>query len=710
MDIPTQSIRRKSIATSVLSALVMASGVAQAQLEEVVVTAQKREENLQEVPIAITAVTAAGLDKAGITGSDELTVAVPNLQFSRQISSATPFMRGVGTKNSSVGDEGSISTYVDGVYYSSMVASVMEFNNIERVEVLRGPQGTLFGRNATGGLIHVITRDPQYETSGSLRLGVGSYDTYEASGYVTGGLSDTVAADLSLLVKDRGEGYGDNIKLGEERADAYDRSLRSKILWEVSDETQLLFSAMYAESKSDVGVARQPAPGTVATGGGTYTGDFQDIDVEVVPIAEGEQSAFSLKFSHSFESVELISLTAYTNSDSELLLDQESGPNPVVYFDIDQETDQFSQEFQLNSLTDGPFQWTAGLYFLEADASYTPIIVDIPASGQTITTHDEQSTTSYAAYFQGTYDFSENTRLTAGVRYTKDERELEGSTHVASIDVSLPFDGDESWTEPTWRLALDHQLGDGIMLFGSYSRGFKSGVYNTAVVDGQLPDPVEPEIIDAYEIGIKGDFLDDSLRLNATAFFYDYTGMQMQQILGGAVFLFNVADSEIYGAEFEANYFINENFDINFALALLESEYTDFPDGPIIAPDPDGSGNVQTFGDLSGNELIRAPEYSFNISANYRMPVSVGEMNFNVTYYYNDGFYWEPDNRTSQDDYDILNAEIGLTTADEKWWLRLYGRNLLDSDYSYYSQQSTFGDFVSAAPPLTWGISAEYRF
>lgn len=706
-----------SIGATILGGSILLPMIAHAQLEEVVVTAQKREESVQTIPIAMTAVSANGLEKSGISGTDELSMVIPNLQYSRQISSATPFIRGVGTKNSSAGEESSVSTYVDGVYYSSMVASVMEFNNIERVEVLRGPQGTLFGRNATGGLIHVITKNPAFEPSAKISVGAGSYDAFNTGFYGTAGLSERLAVDISLLFKKRDEGYGTNQFNGRERAGEEDRSLRSKLLFDVDDKTSIVMSALYADRESDVGIARQPAKGTVATGGGVYTGDFQDINSDWEPIVDSAQRVATFQLTHAFESVELIATSAYSELDAFTLLDQDSGPSHVVNFVVNERSKQLSQEFQFNSTGDGPLKWTAGLFFMSAESKNAPTQTTSANPAFNINMDTEQETTSYAAYAQGTYDLNDATALTLGLRWTMDEREFSGKTTSigtgAPINPAMPvLNDDESWEEPTWRLAIDHQLNEEMLVFASYSRGFKSGVYNTLPVFGALPEPVDPEILDSYEVGFKGDFLDNSLRINGSAFYYEFDNLQMQQILGGAIFLFNVGDSEMQGAEIESTYFVTSNLDINVSASYLDTEYTDFQNGPVISPDTsDNIGNmVTTNSDLSGYELTRAPKYTYSVSTNYRHDVGVGELSLNLAYYYNDGFFWEPDNRTKQDSYDVLNAEVALTEYEDKWKVRVFARNLLDTEYSYYSQQSSFGDFVSAAPPKTFGISAEYSF
>lgn len=684
-------------------------------LEEIVVTAQKRAESLQDVPISISAVTGETLASLGINRSDDLSIVTPNLQQGRQLASATPFLRGVGTKNSSPGDESSVSTYVDGVYYASMISSVASFNNIERVEVLRGPQGTLFGRNATGGLIHIITKDPQQDFQGQASLGYGNYETAEAKLYLTGGLSETVAADLSLYYHDQAEGYGVNQFSGKELQGNRDLSIRSKILFDLSDKSTLLLTLSHAEREDVDGTGRQPAPGTVAIDGtSTYTGDWHDVISNVEPGIEADQQVISAIYTRQFDGLEFISTSAYLRDDSITHFDQDASATPLMNIVLDFENRQFTQEFQLASTNDDALSWVAGAYFIRAESEMNPTRF-IQTSTDVI---NETTTTSYALYAQGDYSFTEQTIFTAGLRWTNDKRELDGFsrgftngswgpfTFQAGQVFIPPFSVDETFKELTWRLALTHHFSDNMMGYVSYNRGFKSGVFNTFIPFGPS-SAIEPEILDAYEIGFKGDFFNDRLRINGSVFFYDFTDMQLQLVQSGRTVLLNAAESEIFGSELESIFVVNDDLDVKLALSLLDSEYTKFDDGPILTPAPSG-GNVLSSGDLSGNELIRAPDLTYSLAINYHKDTSIGMLNTTLIYYYNDGFFWEPDNRFQQDDYDVLSTEISLENGGITY--SFYGRNLLDSEYAYYSVSQNFGDLIGAAPPRTYGFAVTYAF
>ncbi|MFA5632013.1 MAG: TonB-dependent receptor [Porticoccaceae bacterium] len=686
-------------------------------IEEIIVTAQKRAESLQEVPITISAFNSALLDRTGVADTDDLTVVVPGLQMGRQIGSSAPFLRGIGTQNSSAGDESSIPTYIDGVFMSSMVASVQSFSNVERIEVLKGPQGTLFGRNATGGLIHIITKDPQQEFSANVRASYGSYDTINTSFYATGGITDNVAADIAISYANQGEGYGKNLTTGNDinKADIHSNALRSNWLIDFSENTQARLSLDYAERKENTAIARQPAPGVIGVDGvTTFSGDFYDIQANGDSFTDSESWGASLKITHEFGNVDLVSISAYRENESLQLLDQDATPANIILAPLQIESEFFSQEIQLLSTYESDLQWLLGLYYMNDTSKYNPFELGGlgVAPAQRFMGFPTQDTESYAAFAQATYTLTDNTSITAGLRFTRDERELDVSRYMdlGVTNMVLPqIQRSESWTEPTWRLSIDHRLTDGVMAFASYSRGFKSGVYNTAgilSVAGTV-GPVDPEVLDAYEIGVKADLLDNRMRFNASVFYYEFTDMQLTRIDSGITQLLNAAEAEVLGAELDLTAVVTENLELRVGLSVLDSEYTSFPGAPITQPD---AGQPVTIGDASGNKLIRAPDYTFNVGATYEVPTEYGIVGTTVNYYYNDGFFWEPENRLAQDSYSILNAEISWASPDEKLRLSIFGKNLTDDEYSFYANSGGFGDLVSAGAPRTGGFAVEYNF
>jgi iron complex outermembrane recepter protein len=303
------------------------------------------------------------------------------------------------------------------------------------------------------------------------------------------------------------------------------------------------------------------------------------------------------------------------------------------------------------------------------------------------------------------------------VRWTSDSRDLDGKTTLSfgPDDVPIPFKEDEDFSEPTWRVALDYNVSDDMMIYASYNRGFKSGVYNTIVSSGVPTPPVDPEIVDAYEVGMKSEWFNSRMRANLAVFYYDYQDIQLQFVNAGATILGNASDAEIYGSELELFGNVTENLSLRFGAAYLDTEYKQYANAPISTPSDAGfgpiGGNVVSFGDVSGNEMARAPKYTTSFGANYSLAVGDNMMfGASLNWYYNDGFYWFEDNRVKEDAYDVVNAELSLASADERWKVRVWAKNLTDEEYSIFTNTGQFGDLAAFAPPRVVGAGVEYRF
>ena len=717
-------------------------------LEEVFVTAQKRAESIQDVPISVQAFDADTLKDAVVHQPIQLGEIVPGLQYSKQTGQANPYIRGIGTQNTAVGDESTVATYVDGVYIMGMQAAATSFNNIDHIEVLKGPQGTLFGRNTTGGLIHIITKDPVHEPVAKLSLDYASYDTVIASVYGSTGVSETVAADLSLYYLDQGEGFGENLVTGEDVSYTEDFVARSKWLIEPSDNARLVLSFDYANTETDVASSRGPIPGSIGIDGilvfqgclptgvgpafcsgaaqalGTgFSGDIQDIQATDRSASKAEQTGASANFRYAFNGFDFVSITAYRDTTVTAYLDQDAVPLPVIDATLDREEEQFSQEIQLVSNGDGVFSWIVGGFYMDAEASYTPfklrgLGLQLLAPGTTAVDLDvTQELLSYSVFGQGTVQFNEQWSLTGGARWTKDERDISGLTTIVNSGrtIPVPFQGEKDFSKATWRLSLQYELNNA-MLYGSYSRGFKSGVYNSVVSSGRLAPAVQPEVVDAYEFGIKSDWFDNRLRANLAAFFYEYEDLQLQFVNAGITILGNATNAEITGAELELQGSVTENLDFRFGLAWLNAEYKDFPGGIISVPiaagfGPVGGNDTSTTADVSGNKMARAPETTMSVGANYSRPVGDQYVfGANLNWYYNDGFYWFEDNRIKEGSYDILNLQVSFGSADESWRVRLWAKNLTDTEYSIFTNTGQFGDLQAAAPPMVAGVGVDFNF
>lgn len=685
-------------------------------LEAVVVTAQRREENLQDVPISITTLSASALEAGGVSSVEDLSVAAPGLVMTRQLRGSTPFIRGVGTGSVAPGNESPVAQYVDGVYYMSPIGNIFSFNNVERIEVLKGPQGTLFGRNATGGLVNVITRDPSETPTLEASVGYGDYETYMGSVYASAG-SERVAADLAVVYRDQNEGYGKNLTTGEEVNREDEIGVRSKVLWKPTDNDRLTFSADWSENKGDMGLTRSAYPGSLLVGSTPLRGSVYDTQGSFPTRVESFPTwGVSLKYQHSFDWGEFQSLTSHRDQSSLTLLDQDATPLPFVGVRMRESNVWQQQEFLLMGDVDR-LNWTTGLFLFDSTSEYAPIQLasDVVPTLNSVT-YPTQDTRSYAAFAQGTYAIRDTTSVTVGLRYTVDERDfaarqLAGPGHPAGQGalVATAF-ADKSFPKLTWRFAIDQKLGDDALIYASYNRGFKSGVYNT----GSITSPVvDPETLDAIEVGLKSEWFDHRLRFNVAAFDYDYEDMQLQRVVTGTLVILNAAEGKMRGADIEAVLLppmpVGE-LQLTLGASFLDTEYTSFPDGPQSIPNPTG-GNRTIATDLSGNDMIRAPDWTTSLGVDYSMPVGASKLGIAASYYRNDGFFWEPDNRLRQDPYEVVNAQLSLAFGSEQQYrIRAFGKNLTDSRYGSYVSGGAVGDLVAPAPPRTYGVAFDIRY
>lgn len=683
-------------------------------IEDIVVTAQRRSQSLQDVPIAITALTGEALEAQGISSTDSLQIATPGLVMSRQGTASAPYLRGVGSDSTfTPGFESPIATYIDGVYVTS-TGAVMNFSNVERVEVLRGPQGTLFGRNATGGAINIVTRTPSAETSVEGSLSYGNYDTVEAKFYGTTG-SDKIAADVAVFMLHQGEGFGFNPVRNQEINRFRTYGIRSKLRLEASDADTITLSGEYTKDKTDLNMWFTFFPGTVGIDGlGQLNpdGDFDsraDADVyNKTSIAGG-----SLTYEHDFGWGSLTSITAYREVKVPYGWDIDATPLPIVNVAAVAENDSFQQELLLNGKT-GRLDWTAGLFYYDSADRFDPLsiigIFDRFAS---------QGNNSYSAYAQGTYALTERTNVTGGIRYTIDKRDFDKELFVYQTPILISQDAKkDTFKEPTWRIAVDHQFSSDVLAYASYNRGFKSGAFDS---NSDLGRSVESEKLDAYEIGLKSDLLDRQLRFNLAAFYYDYTNLQVLTARAdGTSDTLNAGSARIKGAEVEAVLaprLPSGELLITAGLSLLDGEYRDFANAPRLDPVRDPvtgqplGGNITSPFNAAGFDMVRAPKWTSTLSGSYTIPVSVGELSLNGSWYHSDGFFWSVDGRVREPAYDIVNAQAALQFGrDQQFRVWIFGRNLTDTRYRSQVFSIALGEIVSYAPPRTYGIGAGLKF
>lgn len=688
-------------------------------LEEIIVTAQRRRESLQDVPISVVAFTADTLEHRGVVNTIALPEVVPSVKYTSSGPSGMFFIRGVGNTNAGLGEEGANAFYVDGVFMPDLLQSVLMFNNIDRVEVLKGPQGTLFGRNSSGGLVHVITREPEQETEANIKVGYANYDKVTTQAYLGGGLTDTLAADIAISTADQGDGWGKNLTTGSDVGKTWHGGVRSKVVWTPTDSAKFTLAGDYMKLSSDTsnlwrlapgstGMGWPPGPDTVRTpppGNEFHVESNDPINTRLRVAGASLTAEFDLDWAT------LTSITAARNLTNDSGIDVDAGPQPLLGITLDSETSSFQQEFRLASNEIEPFSWQAGVFFLRSTAELTGTETSgLLLQGAMLSDFVEQTVESIAIFGEASYTLTPATRVTVGLRYTQDEIDLDArrDTIVAPIGVVDTQIRKDSATdeEMTWRLALRHDLSDNVNVYASYNRGFKSGLFTVMAAPWQR---VEPQTIEAFEVGLKSEWLDNRLRLNAAAFRYEIDDYQVRAVTGvGNSTLLNAAEVEVDGLEIEFEAAPSDGLSLFGSATWLKSEFSDFPNAPTYLPSPGGGGIEQTI-NAKGHKTPLAPSFAGNVGASYSLPVDTGELRVTGVYSYSGSYYFESDNRLKQPSYAIFNASVAWNPAPN-WGIELWGRNLTDKRHYVQQTGQLTGDWAARAAPRTCGVNVSYSY
>lgn len=683
---------------------------------DIIVTANRREERLQSVPTAITAVTGSALQQSGINNLRDLTQIAPGLTLTRASNAYQPFIRGVGTRNSSVGDEPNVSVYVDGVYQPEMAATAVDLVGIERIEVLRGPQGTLFGRNATGGLINVITADPSYETHGTIFASYGRFNEATGKLYVTTGLADNVAVNLSAFGT-RTDGYLRDV-VRNKRVGGRDGFLfRGKLLFEPSEGARVVLTLSYSHVTDPSNEYRNAYTGN--TSGRTSPGAVIPtapwrVTMTAEPDIGSKQFNASARTSFDLGGALLETTSGYQSTRSRnSQTDDDFTSADILRIPSRNHSDYFSQEVRLLSDGAGPLKWIVGGYAFIGKGKFDEIRL-ISRGVLTSRSEGSQKTRSFSAFGEGTLEFAPDWFLLAGARYTTDLRIFNGqSFNGAGVLTARVSDARKRSNAPTYRASLRRDFGN-TNVYASYSRGFKSGTYNTGAVSTNV---VRPEKLDAYEIGIKSNPL-SILQTNLSLFHYDYRDIQLtgRDPVTSLTVLTNAARARINGAELEVVFAPTSALRLSGNIAYLDAKYKSFPAAQVFNPILDASGNrtrtgnVGSIQDVSGNRMFRAPEWTISLNADYTVETNVGDFGINGNFFRSARFYFDTNNRTYQPAYTRLNSEISFTPVDSNIRLALFGRNLTNAVVYGWITQTANGDGASYLEPRTYGISAQYKF
>lgn len=684
-----------------------------AGLEEIVVTAQKRGENLQKVPIAVTALSAQTLAAKGIANTSDLVAVTPGLNYTTGGGYALPRIRGVGAGSTSGGNENPVATYVDGVYIASATSAVMSLSNIAQIAVLKGPQGTLFGRNATGGLIQITTRDPSHTFGGDGSFTYGNKNRVGADLYVTGGLTNFAAADLAIHYMDQQDGYGTNLFNGKDVNKSREFVLRSKIKMDLGEDTTATLAGDYSRVISAIPAFR-PITGTIPITGIPFSGGKFDVNSNVQPLSRLRQGGGSLTINHDLDFAKAVSITAYRAARWISDFDNDKLPVALAGTHLEQPDRQFSQELQLISQPGSSFDWALGGFYFFTRSSLHPFDLQTPSVG--LITSTSQSSRSGAVFGQATVHLTPQTNFTVGLRYTSEKRGFIGqpSTRLPSgvVVPGATISDSAVNNKLTWRFALDHRFSSSVMGYVSYNRGFKSGGFNPSQTTPPLV-PFAPEVLDAYEAGLKADMLGGKLRLNTAAFYYDYKNLQVTVFTNGLITVSNAASAKIYGLDLDGVFALTRNFRLNFGLSALHDRFGNYPGVQLSSPLPAGGNLITTVpsNNARGNRIPSTPDWTANLGADYDIYLSRGRLQLSANYYHSDGWFAEADNRLRQPKYDLLNASITwFIGGQDKYQIKLWGRNLTNVAYATQMNAQANSDGVAMAAGRAFGATAGVKF
>jgi iron complex outermembrane receptor protein len=687
------------------------------QLEEVVVVAQKRSENLQNVPISVDAVSAVDLEHKGPVDITELRTLVPALNTTNTNGRLTMSLRGIGTTGVGPGVDNPIALYVDGVYFGSTVAGLLALDNVKQIEVLKGPQGTLFGRNATGGLVQVITKDPTSTPSGSLDFTYGNFQTEIGRFYVSDGKDGVFAADFAGYVKHQGLGWGTNLFDGRDIYNVdHDVALRSKWLFQPFEEGRITFIADYEDSHDTMLPFTRP-PGTRSPFVAGLAPDLGwDTDTDWTPPHTVKSGGLNLRVDQDFANLKFASISAYRADRVYIGNDWDATPYDFASYYFIQHDHQFSQEFQLSSAP-GRLTWTGGLYYYH-ESSNAPAVLRFAYLGFNAGLLGTELIDSEAVYGQGTYAITPSTNLTVGARYTGEQRKIQDAAFpvypLFALGDSVPPPGPGSsffpdarvsFNKPTYRIALDHRLSEQEMVYASFSTGFKSGGFS---VYGPGAPPFQPETLDAYELGLKSDLLDRRVRLNAAVFDYEYKDIQVAQDVFGGYNTTNGGKARSYGIDLDLTAAVTSALHITAGLVVLEPKFTEYMGCALGVP---GGGGPPPPGDCSGKLLPLASKATANLAADYLWALSSGDLDFNVNGYYNNGYYFEADNVIHQPSFGLFGANLRWTSRSSGLFLSAFGRNLGNKrTIAYGATQGTGAQELLWGEPRTYGLTVGYKF
>jgi iron complex outermembrane receptor protein len=681
-------------------------------LDTIVVTAERRAERLQDVPITIANLDADVLERADAKSLGDIQALVPGFRLDVHSDINQPTIRGISTSITCAGCGNNVGIYVDGFYVPNPFTLDFQLPSVDSIQVLKGPQGTLFGRNTVAGAVQVNTAKPSTDSRAVVQASYGSYNAQNYQLYATTGLSSNVAVDITGAFS-KGDGWVTNIADGNKDYGQYQNEMfRAGIKADLTDTLSLLFRYTHEDINDPSGTLEVPyimngqplaygayQPGAVvATARGQVSSDVQ---IAMHSNVNGYQltGTWALGFGT------LTSYTQYRQDRTPYLLNSFDFVNiPILRLTTPDRMNTFSQELLLTSLPGQPLQWTAGSFYYHSSDVYPNIQETLFGGPFRLVGANGADDESIAAYGDATYEAVSNLFMTAGVRYTHDDVK-DAFFRTTAGETSLPT---LSSSRVTPRAVIRYALNSSSSTYVSFSRGYKAPVYNTGAF---LNDAVKAEGLSAYEIGYK--YASPGVSLDLSSFYYDYTNEQLAslQILNGAAtsLVTNAASSHIYGVDGDARLDVSRYFEVTAGLEWLHARYENFPDAPGYVF---GASHllVSKSVDASGYAMPRAPDFTANIGGVYTVDVVKGKLALSGNVYYSSKVYFDPVQLAYQNHYTTLQLRAEWTDPSDRYSFAISGNNVTDTKYYTAVAESAFGAGATWGAPATIEGSVRIKF
>ena len=715
-------------------------------LEEITVTAQRVEQNLQRVPVAVTAQSGELLEAEGVTDITGLQSTIPNLNVGASPAggngAAQIFVRGVGQIDYTATQEPDVPIYVDGVYIARPVGSVFDFVDVNRVEVLRGPQGTLFGRNTLGGALQIVTQEPTQTLGGWAQITGGSYGRRDFDGAFNIPLSSTLAARFTASSRED-DGYTRSLTTGERGNNRDDQLYRAQLKWDPDELTDVILRADHMRHSANPSLQTLTAftPNPTVTG---YNALIQSLGLPPISAAmvstnpyvgysglttpdTAKVTSVSLEGTRNLGPFSVKSITAARYLDANSGFDFAGVPYPLLQGAVtNTDEHQISEELQLfGSALAQRLTWIAGGYYFhernlqfQRNAIEQSVVRDGPGDTDFVPVADtgiqqrillDQVTDSYAVYGQATYEFVPRWQAVVGARGSWDRKQLGSSVGFFGTDSDVRPYGVQSasWSQFTPKAGFNYEYSDTVLAYVFASKGYRAGGFNGHAASTDPPNEYGPETLWDYEAGIKGEYFERRLRLNLGTFYYDYKNYQanVNVVTNGVigVEVANAAALQLYGAELEGEFRATPALTLTSFLTLEHIDFRDIVPGAVDAVRPD-------------SQPPNAPKFTAGASAQYRLPVGTwGTATLRGDYSYKSKteFFLPNFPGEAQGGFSLLNARLTLAPMDGKYEVAVFGTNITNKAYRVYAQslQASFGTTIASyAPPAEWGVSVRYNF